>query len=94
MNFFQILLQPVFRVLSLLSLPQFEMKLSLAIDRINDSNGLAGLDRVSGLHAHRLKLAIERIMITMVDHDALVIARHDHDLLHDTAEYGLDAFAL
>ena len=41
-----------------------------------------------------LKLAIERIMITMVDHDALVIARHDHDLLHDTAEYGLDAFAL
>ena len=65
------------------------MELDLSVYRIDSTQCITGLDLIVRLDGHIPELAVKREIIAMVDHDALIIAREDHDLTDYTVEHGL-----
>ena len=66
------------------------MQLRLPIDRIHFANRLPCLYLVPHPYSRRLELAIKREIISMLHKDALVISRHDDNLLDHTVKDSLD----
>ena len=65
------------------------MKLGLAVDGIYRPYLLSCTDLVSRLHRSALKLAIKCKIVPVLHQDALIVPRHDDNLLHYAVEHDI-----
>ena len=82
------------RILRLVSLPNLEMKQHLTVDHIHRTQKITGLDLISGLHGCASELAVERKIIAMLNKNALIVTRHDDNLLYYTIKYSTNLCSL
>lgn len=74
--------------------PKFKMQLSLPHYGIDSAESLSGLHLVADLYINGCKLAVKsKIILAVLHKDTFVVSRHDEDLLHSSAKYGLSTSA-
>ena len=87
--------EPAFRVLRLAVFPKFKVDLVVAGLCLHGSEDLSCGHFVTGLDAHRSKLAIKcEIVLSMLHEHALIISGHHEHLLDGTIEHDLDLRSL